>query len=291
MQSGTIGGSVRLCIQIGVDDHERIKRRSRLLGPASIDGLTLIEVLVACVILMLTVYIAARLFVGANHAVDDSGCRIVAINLCRAQAELVRRTPYDRLVPRIVSVPVTPDLGADGSSHCTVSLGHEHLVPTTIRVYRAGQPVPADDYIVDCEHGILRLPTSYAGIRLTVDYSHIIKDKSESIVVPNEPPFKVRLVDYPITRIDSIVSDGNEIHPSAIDQETGYILFGPADAGRKVAVDYQSNGVVTVISGKYVREDLSTSETDTGAKEITVETRWNSNRRDKHMVLTCIRTR
>lgn len=255
-------------------------------------GLTVLEVLVAMVVLTIALGACYCALIAGNHSVSYTGRRLAAVNLSRSQLEQLRETSYYKLPPEQIIVPSKVTLGKSDAGSCIVQLGQTNIVRDSVMVSSEGTKISPDIYSLDCKSGELSLPPSYMGRLLSVNYTFIMARRSEIHLIPDNSPYTVKLSEIPTIDTVKTISSSVEMESKSIDYANGVVTFPKEDAGMKVTVVYDSARFQTHVRGRYVRDDLSSeSDTDDGIKDIILDQRWKDGTLDKHLELTCLRTR
>lgn len=254
-------------------------------------GITLLEVLLACSILIIAVYMITDVVMGNNAAIAFTDRRLAAMNLARTQLEKIRRTPYSALPPESID-PSRMSLTYQGDYFYSVKLKNMRIVGGSVTVYDESGEIPNTEYRVDEDWGVLYLKPNLAGRKLTANYRFCMPERTEDFSIPSRPPYRVRLFDKPSKGSIRAAEGESELPADAYTQSGRYIIFKPAYAGHLVTISYASDGSWSVVGGKFMNADLSSpSATDSGSKEIILAQQWRGDRTKKAMTFTCIRTR
>lgn len=255
-------------------------------------GIGLIEVLIACGLLVFAIYACLRILVFGMGVVGSTGCRLAAINLSRTQMEQIMRIPYANLPPQAIVVSRLPVMYGSDRVRCVAKLGQADIVDGSVRVRMGSREVPDTHYLLDPMDGTLYFSPAYANRALTVYYRFRMAHRLETLRVPRRPPYRIWLLDDPVEDSVSVTADGKSIALRGVDEATGSLVFHSRDAGRPVVVRYVSEGFVSTVEGKYLSADLTGEATvDTGNKEITLEQSWKDDHREKHLEFVCLRMR
>lgn len=251
------------------------------------EGLTLIEVLVACAVLLVVIYLMYRTFVTGNEYISGSDRRLAAINLSKTQFADIRTTPTSKLPPEELVVSRNA-VRYSGRPMCAIRLSRADILGDSLKIISDGRSLSREEYAADCARGTLYLSPEHAGRRVRVEYIYRIGVRRQSVRIPESTPYKVSLLSRPVARVVSVRCADGELDVDGVDSDTGTIFFRGRDAGKSAMIEYVSGDFETLVHGRYRIEPSGMGSS--GVKEITLTQKWRDNGHDRQLSFGYLRS-